>query len=133
MALEIAAIFKIDVENKCKAQFEEHEKKFEEVENNVKSLNEVNGDLKNKIAECIDISSNQLKALNDSVLKSSIKMESLMNVYNDHIMILRQRFESILNDLNIIVSVQGGETPQNNKTTYRKPDAYGRGCSKTKR
>ena len=98
---------KIDVENKCKAQFEEHEKKFEEVENNVKSLNEENGDLKNKIAECIDISSNQLKTLNDSVLKSSIKMESLMNVYNDHIMILRQRFESILNDLNIIVSVQG--------------------------
>ena len=98
---------KIDVENKCKAQFEEHEKKFEEVENNVKSLNEENGDLKNKIAECVDISSNQLKTLNDSVLKSSIKMESLMNVYNDHIMILRQRFESILNDLNIIVSVQG--------------------------
>ena len=98
---------KIDVENKCKAQFEEHEKKFEEVENNVKSLNEENGDLKNKIAECVDISLNQLKTLNDSVLKSSIKMESLMNVYNDHIMILRQRFESILNDLNIIVSVQG--------------------------
>ena len=60
-----------------------------------------------KNAECVDISSNQLKTLNDSVLKSSIKMESLMNVYNDHIMILRQRFESILNDLNIIVSVQG--------------------------
>ena len=35
-------------------------------------------------------------------------MESLMNVYNDHIMILKQRFENILNDLNIIVSVKGG-------------------------
>lgn len=34
-------------------------------------------------------------------------MESLMNVYNEHINILKQRFENILNDLNIIVSMQG--------------------------
>ena len=34
-------------------------------------------------------------------------MESLMNVYNDHIILLKQRFENILNDLNIIVSMQG--------------------------
>ena len=34
-------------------------------------------------------------------------MESLMNVYNEHIILLKQRFENILNDLNIIVSMQG--------------------------
>ena len=98
---------KIELENKCNVQFEEQEKKFEEIQNNVKTLNEENEDLKNKIAECVEISSNQLKTLNDSVIKSSVKMESLMSVYNDHIMILKQRFESILNDMNIIISVQG--------------------------
>ena len=98
---------KIDLENKCKVLFDEQEKKFEEIQNNVDLVNKENEDLRNKLAECADISSNQLKALNDSVIKSSIKMESLMNVYNDHIMILKQRFENILNDLNIIVSMQG--------------------------
>jgi len=98
---------KIDLENKCKVLFDEQEKKFEEIHNNVDLVNKENEDLRNKLAECADISSNQLKALNDSVIKSSIKMESLMNVYNDHIMILKQRFENILNDLNIIVSMQG--------------------------
>ena len=98
---------KIDLENKCKVLFDEQEKKFEEIHNNVDLVNKENEDLRNKLAECADISSNQLKALNDSVIKSSIKMESLMNVYNDHIMILKQRFKNILNDLNIIVSMQG--------------------------
>ena len=98
---------KIDLENKCKVLFDEQEKKFEEIQNNVDLVNKENEDLRNKLAECADISSNQLKVLNDSVIKSSIKMESLMNVYNDHIMILKQRFENILNDLNIIVSMQG--------------------------
>ena len=36
-------------------------------------------------------------------------MESLMNVYNDHIIILKQRFESILNDMNILVGIQGND------------------------
>ena len=98
---------KIDSENKCSVQFDEQEKKFNEIQSNVESLNKENDELKNKIAECVDISTNQFKALNDSVIKSSVKMESLMNVYNDHIIILKQRFENILNDLNIIVSMQG--------------------------
>ena len=98
---------KIDSENKCSVQFDEQEKKFNEIQSNVESLNKENDELKNKIAECVDISTNQFKALNDSVIKSSVKMESLMNVYNDHIILLKQRFENILNDLNIIVSMQG--------------------------
>ena len=98
---------KIESENKCNVQFDEQEKKFNEIQNNVEILNKENDELKNKIAECVDISANQLKSLNDSVIKSSVKMESLMNVYNDHIIILKQRFENILNDLNIIVSMQG--------------------------
>ena len=98
---------KIESENKCNVQFDEQEKKFNEIQNNVEILNKENDELKNKIAECVDISTNQLKSLNDSVIKSSVKMESLMNVYNDHIIILKQRFENILNDLNIIVSMQG--------------------------
>jgi chromosome segregation ATPase len=61
---------KIELENKCNVQFEEQEKKFDEIQNNVKTLNEENEDLKNKIAECVDISSNQLKSLNDSVKQS---------------------------------------------------------------
>ena len=59
-----------------------------------------------KIAECAEISGNQFQSLNDSVIKSSVKIESLMNVYNNHINLLKQRFENILNDLNIIVSMQ---------------------------
>ena len=98
---------KIEIENNCNVQFEEQEKKFKEIQNNVESLNKENEDLKNKLADCIDISTNQFKTLNDSVIKSSVKMESLMNVYNEHINILKQRFENILNDLNIIVSMQG--------------------------
>ena len=100
---------KIELENKCNIQFEEQEKKFAEIQNNVEELNKENEDLKNKLAESVDISSNQLKLLNDSVIKSSIKMESLMNVYNDHIIILKQRFESILNDMNILVGIQGND------------------------
>ena len=67
---------KIDSENKCSVQFEEQEKKFNEIQNNVEILNKENDSLKNKIAECVDVSTNQLKSLNDSVIKSSVKMES---------------------------------------------------------
>ena len=97
---------KIDLENKCNVQFDQQEKKFDEIQKNVEELNNENEDLKNKIAECVEISGNQFQNLNDSVIKSSVKMESLMNVYNNHINLLKQRFENILNDLNIIVSMQ---------------------------
>ena len=97
---------KIELENKCNIQFGEQEKKFEEIKNNVEDLKIENEDLKNKIAECAEITGKQFQNLNDSVIKSSVKIESLMNVYNDHINLLKQRFENILNDLNIIVSLQ---------------------------
>ena len=97
---------KIELENKCNVQFEEQEKKFDEIQKNVQDLNNENEDLKNKIAECAEISGGQFQNLNDSVIKSSVKIESLMNVYNNHINLLKQRFENILNDLNIIVSMQ---------------------------
>ena len=97
---------KIELENKCNVQFDEQEKKFDEIQKNVQELNNENEDLKMKIAECAEISGNQFQSLNDSVIKSSVKIESLMNVYNNHINLLKQRFENILNDLNIIVSMQ---------------------------
>ena len=97
---------KIELENRCNVQFDEQEKKFDEIQKNVQDLNDENEDLKKKIAECVEISGGQFQSLNDSVIKSSVKIESLMNVYNNHINLLKQRFENILNDLNIIVSMQ---------------------------
>ena len=97
---------KIQLENKCNIQFEEQKKKFDEIHKNVEDLSNENENLKNKIAECAEIAGNQFHSLNDSVIKSSVKIESLMNVYNNHINFLKQRFENLLNDLNIIVSIQ---------------------------
>ena len=67
---------KIELENKCNVQFDEQEKKFDEIQKNVQELNNENEDLKMKIAECAEISGNQFQSLNNSVIKSSAKIES---------------------------------------------------------
>ena len=56
------------------------------------------------MVECINISSDKYKSLNDNINKSKTKLESLMNVYKYHIEYLKENFINIIKNFKILAS-----------------------------
>ena len=75
------------------------------MKNKISILIEENTKLKKQILECVNISTDKYKSLNDNINKSKTKLESLMNVYKYHIEYLKENFINIINNFKILINV----------------------------
>ena len=97
---------KMKLQSEKEAALKFHENQYEELNNNIENLNKENEDLKKQLAEIAELTGDKFKLLNDQILKSTEKLNSLMDVYNAHIQFLKERFDNLLNDLNILFNLQ---------------------------
>ena len=75
------------------------------MKNKITNLSEENNKLKNQILECINISSDKYKILNDNITKSKTKLESLMNVYTYHIEYLKENFINTIKNFKLLINI----------------------------
>ena len=74
------------------------------MKNKISILIEENNKLKTQMVECVNISSDKYKSLNDNINKSKTKLQSLMNVYTYHIEYLKENFINIIKNCKILVN-----------------------------
>ena len=75
-----------------------------EMKNKITNLTEENNLIKSQMSECINISSDKYKLLNDNISKSKNKLESLMNVYKYHIEYLKENFINTIQNFKILIN-----------------------------
>ena len=78
---------------------------FIEMKNKITNLTEENNKIKNQMTECLNISTDKYKLLNDNINKSKTKLESLMNVYTYHIEYLKENFINTIKNLKSLISI----------------------------
>ena len=74
------------------------------MKNIITNLSEENNLIKNQMSECINISSDKYKLLNENINKSKNKLESLMNVYKYHIEYLKENFINTIKNFKILLN-----------------------------
>ena len=78
----------IEEKMKLKKDSEEFKKinniKLNELNNNFKNLEKENENLNKQLLEIVDLTGNKFEILNEQILKSNEKINSLIDIYNKH-------------------------------------------------
>ena len=97
---------KAKLEAKFNEQFRQAELNCESIQEKVQLINQENNDLKEQLAHCVEESQVKYQELQQQITKNKDKVESFMQIYDNHISYLKERFDHILNDLLILTNLK---------------------------
>ena len=103
------------LEAKIKDQFHQAELNCENFQDQIYQINQENNELKEQLSNTVKEFQMKYQDLQNQIIKSKGKVESFMQVYDNHISYLKERFEHILNDLLIFTNIKAHPKELNEK------------------